>query len=315
MLLVVGLSPAFQRVLYLDELHVGRVTRATGSSLSTGGKALNVARALTSLGAETCLLQVLGGPAGHAVAKALDRAGIRHETLFTSDGTETRTCTTLIEAGGRVTELVEECPRLAPALLLEVERSLERLLATTTVLCLSGSLPPGVSARWYADQVAAARARGLQSLVDVQGRPLREALGERPFLVKPNLEETQATLGLPASGDAAADARVAVAALTSAGAEWALVSMRRRGAILGQREGRRFSLSPPPVQVKNPIGAGDTLAAGLLFCLSRGDSVPEAARFGTACAAASCLTDAPAFLNVEAASRLTAEVGLEPIPS
>ncbi len=315
MTLVVGLSPALQRVLFLGELRSGAVNRARRSRISTGGKALNVARALTALGAEPLLLQVLGGAAGRAVAEALDHASIRHHTLWTRDGTETRTCTTLIENDGRVTELVEECPPLAPDLLTELGRNLAGLLASAGILCLSGSLPRGVPCRFYAEQVAAAHRHGLRSVVDVQGPPLREALGERPFLVKPNLEEALGTLGLSPSGVPASDADAAVRGLTEAGAEWGLVSMGRRGALLGHRDGRRFHLTPPAVEVENPIGAGDALAAGLLWRLACGEPAPEAARFGIACAAASCLSETPAFLDLEAARSLVARVGLMSSPS
>jgi 1-phosphofructokinase family hexose kinase len=315
MMVVVGLSPALQRVLFLGELCAGAVNRATRSRLSTGGKALNVARALTTLGGEPLLLQVLGGTAGHALAEELDHAGIRHQTLWTRDGTETRTCTTLVENDGRITELVEECPPLAADLLAEVERGLEGLLSSARLLCLSGSLPRGVPSRWYAEQVAAAHRHRVRSVVDVQGAPLRAALGERPFLVKPNLEEALRTLDLSPSGDPASDAEGAVLGLTAAGAEWGLVSMGRAGAVLGHRDGRLFRLSPPAIEVENPIGAGDALAAGMLWGVARGDEATEAARFGIACAAASCLTETPAFLDRENARSLTARVCLQPLPS
>jgi 1-phosphofructokinase family hexose kinase len=315
MTLVVGLSPALQRVFHLEALLPGKVNRAARSRTSTGGKALNVARALTILGEDPLLLQVLGGAAGRDLAEALDHARIRHQTLWIRDGTETRTCTTLIEDDGRVTELVEECPPLAPDLLAEIDQHLEGLLPSAELLCLSGSLPRGVPSGWYADQVAAAHRHGVRSLVDVQGPVLREALGERPFLVKPNLEEALRTLDLSPSGDSASDAEVAVRGLIAAGAEWGLVSMGSAGAVLGRHDGRLFRLSPPTIEVENPIGAGDALAAGILWGLARGDQPPEAARFGIACAAASCLTETPALLDLETARNLTAGVGLAPFPS
>jgi tagatose 6-phosphate kinase len=121
---------------------------------------------------------------------------------------------------------------------------------------------------------------------------LSAALAARPFLVKPNRDEAHATLGLSPTGDTEQDARRAVDALLEAGAEWALVSLGAPGSLLGCREDRRcWRIASPHVNAVNPIGSGDSLAAGLLVRhVLRGLPVPDAVAYGTACAAANCLT-------------------------
>lgn len=69
-----------------------------------------------------------------------------------------------------------------------------------------------------------------------------------------------------------------------------MVSMGASGSVLGAPEGGRWILEPPQVEARNPIGSGDSLAAGLLLSLTRGASVPDAAAYGTACAVANALT-------------------------
>jgi tagatose 6-phosphate kinase len=68
--------------------------------------------------------------------------------------------------------------------------------------------------------------------------------------------------------------------------------MGAAGSLLGEAQtGARWRVTPPRIAAKNPIGSGDSLAAGLLFALFlQGASVPDAAVYGTACAAANCLT-------------------------
>jgi tagatose 6-phosphate kinase len=122
-------------------------------------------------------------------------------------------------------------------------------------------------------------------LVDAQKAPLRAALEEGPFLVKPNLEEAVATLGLPDG-----EPEAAVAALTGAGARWALVSVGDAGLLLGDNSGGLWRIEPPRIEAVNPIGSGDAMAAGLALSLHQGSSVPDAAVYGTACAAANTLT-------------------------
>jgi fructose-1-phosphate kinase PfkB-like protein len=124
------------------------------------------------------------------------------------------------------------------------------------------------------------------ALVDAKGALLRDVLAERPFLVKPNLEEAADTLTL---GDAP-DAEGAVAALLERGARWAVVSEGEGGSVLGDDSGGRWRVEPPRVEAVNPIGSGDVMAAGILQALVGGVSVPDAAAHGTACAAANVLT-------------------------
>ena len=81
-----------------------------------------------------------------------------------------------------------------------------------------------------------------------------------------------------------------VSALLEAGVRWALVSEGEGGSVLGDDSGGRWRVEPPRVEAVYPIGSGDVMAAGLLFVLSRGGSVPDAAVYGTACAAANVLT-------------------------
>ena len=107
--------------------------------------------------------------------------------------------------------------------------------------------------------------------------------------MKPNREEAAATLGFALSGDPENDARTAVSALVEAGAVWALISLGKSGALLGNGT-EWYRLTPPEIVAVNPIGSGDSLGAGFLVARQRGASVPEAVRYGTACAAANCLT-------------------------
>jgi tagatose 6-phosphate kinase len=186
-----------------------------------------------------------------------------------------------------VTELVEEALPVSERDVAALEEIVTKNLREARALCLIGSFPPGVLDDFYARLTKAAREASVPVIIDAQKAPLRAALQEAPFLVKPNLEEVAATLNLPIGKP---NARTAVAALTDAGARWALVSMGASGSLLGDDYGRLWSVEPPRVEAVNPIGSGDVMAAGLLLSLHRGASVPDAAVYGTACAAANALT-------------------------
>ncbi|MCA1717726.1 MAG: 1-phosphofructokinase family hexose kinase [Actinobacteria bacterium] len=287
MILFVGGTPAMQRTLRFGSLEPGAVNRAYEVRVTASGKVVNAARAATVLGGRALLATFLGGDPGRFVARELDAQGVPHEVVWTEDDAPTRTCATLIPDDGPVTELVEEALPVSERDVAALEEIVAENLKEARALCLIGSFPPGVPDDFYARLAKAAREAGVRVLVDAQKAPLRAALEEGPFLVKPNLEEVAATLNLP-NGEP--DARAAVAALTDAGARWAFVSEGASGSMLGDDSGGLWSVEPPRVEAVNPIGSGDVMAAGTLLSLSRGASVLDAAVYSTACAAANALT-------------------------
>ncbi len=312
MILCVGLSPTVQRTLFFDGLQRGEVNRAKQVLTTASGKGVNVARVLTTLGADARLVHLLGGASGRSIADALDADGIRHDVVWDEDDTPTRTCSTLLTASGETTELVEEAAPIAPHDAHLIKASIVNGLLQAQAVCLSGSLPRGMEPELYARIVREAKPYNVPVVVDAQGEPLRLALAERPFLVKPNRDEALKTLNLAPSGDADRDANVAVSGLIDSGAQWALVSSGKTGSLLGDADGNRWRITPPTVEALNPIGSGDSLAAGLLFALiKRCQSIPEACTFGTACAAANCLTPTSGVVRQADVDALLPRVTLE----
>ena len=314
MILCIGLTPTVQRTLRFDRFEVGAVNRAKETAVTASGKAVNVARVLHTLGAGSYLLHPLGGGSGAFVEQALLAEGVAQEVVPAGEEATTRTCTTLLVDGcGPTTELVEEARALSGEVVAALDAAWRRALPKARFVCLSGSLAPGVGEDFYAHILAEARDQrggGVRVLVDGQKGPLKAALAERPFLVKPNREEAAATLGFPLTGDALTDARTAVRALLDAGAQWALVSMGRAGSLLGGRESPAlWHVAPPAVETVNPIGSGDSLAAGTVYALlEQGAPVPEAVAYGTACAAANALTLTSGVVNPADVARLLPDV-------
>jgi tagatose 6-phosphate kinase len=266
MILVVGLSPAWQRTLWFASFAPGRVNRAVRVSEMASGKGVNVARVARQLGARVRLLTVAGGARGRRLAAGLP------PSVVVRVRAETRMCQTLI-AGGGITELVEEAGALSRAEVAAVWRQFERLQARARWIVLSGSVPAGCGEDFYARLIRRARA---PVLVDAHGRPLVHAMRARPFLLKVNRDEFRAGAG--------------------AGAEWAVISDGARPVEV--RHGRqRWTVTPPRVRAVNTIGSGDAMMAGLAVALARGAEMPEAVRFGVACGTANALTERPGFVN------------------
>ena len=63
-------------------------------------------------------------------------------------------------------------------------------------------------------------------------------------------------------------------------------------------------ISSPPVIKKSTVGAGDSMVAGIVYYLSIGKSLEEAAHYGVACGSAATMNPGTALCSREDADRL-----------
>lgn len=306
--LCVGLTPAVQRtMIFASTFCPGDVNRATQVIVTASGKAANVARVVTQLGGRACLVTLLGGDSGRFVERTLRQEGISVVPVWAVDDAPTRTCTTLLtrkdngeEGICRIaTELVEEAAPAGPSDEDAIFAMVGRLLSGASFLSLSGSLSRGVRPDLYRRLTELATQAGVPTAIDAQGEPLRLALAAKPFFVKPNLVEAQKTLGLPATDatdrngwESACRCLLREKNTDRFGAQWSLVTRGAAGGLLARADADESWLyAPPKIEVVNAIGAGDSLLGGLLYAFaSQGADMPTATLYGTACAAANCLS-------------------------
>jgi 1-phosphofructokinase family hexose kinase len=296
-----GLMPALQRTLVFRHVELGEVNRAIECHQTGGGKALNMAVALATLGTPTGVTGFNGGASGRFVAAYVRAHGVRPG--FTSLAGTTRTCTTVIDAtSGVSTELIEEAPTPDAATWDAFVKRNRRLAARSRLLAISGTLPPGVADDFYAPFVQVATATGVPVVIDSHGGGLLRTLPYGPLLVKLNVRELEKTWGTVCATEAAILG--AAERLRAAGARWVWVTEGGKPAyLLGACGAVRFDL--PAITVKNPIGSGDCAAAGFIHAwLANGGAVADAVRAGLGCGMANALTLVPAQFDPKQALRL-----------
>ncbi|HZG50508.1 MAG TPA: PfkB family carbohydrate kinase, partial [Pyrinomonadaceae bacterium] len=71
MILIVNLNLAVDHIVEVDELRAGEVQRSRGARRQAGGKGVNVARVLKTLGVPSLLLGFAGGRAGEFITAGL----------------------------------------------------------------------------------------------------------------------------------------------------------------------------------------------------------------------------------------------------
>lgn len=269
-----------------------------------------MARAITKLGGQALAIYPAGGTNGQMLRQLLDQEGIPQEVVDIND--ETRENLTVAEDdSGQQYRFVMPGPDIS-----EDER--DKLASAVTKQCeradyfvLSGSLPGQVPRDFYADLAAKVKRCNSKVIVDTSGEPLRQSLGEGIYLFKPNLRE----LGDMVDGQPEGDEQIvaAVRRLISDGAvEIGLVSLGAGGALMVSAE-QALHYRSPTVKIESKVGAGDSMVAGLVLALSRGEDIAEAVRFGVAAGAAAVMTPGSELCRREDTERLVEQVSSQAV--
>jgi 1-phosphofructokinase family hexose kinase len=311
-MLIAGPNLTTDRTLRIDELRPGEVLRFSTATITPGGKGVNVARVASAMGFPAVLVALAPGRTGTAVAELLGDEGLHIVPVRT--GGEVRAASVILENSGRVTVLNEPGPAVASGEWDAYERAVETNMSGHEFLVCIGSLPPASPLDAYARLVRLARSRGLRALVDASGAQLAAALEAGPDMTTPNLAEVEGMLAgtesLPvddSSPGVRSRALDAGSELIARGAQTALVTVGAAGvAVVASSE--RWWVEAPHVEGRNPIGAGDSLVAGLVGALEQGPDLDEALRTGVAAAAASVETEIAGVVDPERVRELAAEL-------
>jgi 1-phosphofructokinase family hexose kinase len=282
MIYTLTLNPAIDRELTVAEVQFDAVLSAVKSQVDFGGKGFNVSRLLKSMGMPSTALGFIGGRTGDRLQSGLQALDIA--TDFVSIAGETRTNISIVtEKHDHYIKVNEKGPLVDEAKQRELLDKIAALAQPGDWWVLAGSLPPSVLDSFYAQIIEILNQHHAISILDTTGESLRLGCEAKPFLVKPNADETQKLTGLPV--ETVAQIAIAAAELRKLGAQNVVISLGKKGALLQYAE-CSWLVHSPKIKERNPIGAGDSMVGGLVWALSQGYSLKESLGWGAASGAA-----------------------------
>ncbi|MFP4077395.1 MAG: 1-phosphofructokinase family hexose kinase [Halochromatium sp.] len=283
------MNPALDLSSETEQLTPGKKTRCSLPRHTPGGGGINVARGLHRLGTDVLAVYPSGGPTGQRLDGLLNQAGIRTQSLPIEG--DIRENLSLAEQAPhlespKVFHLVFPGPTLAEREWQTVPEALEAIAPAPRYLVLSGSLPPGVPADFYAEVAQRVSQRGTRVVLDTAAPTLDATLSAQPplFLIKPNHHECHQLFKVERE-EPEAYLTGMDALLAKGTAEAIVVTLGSQGAVVAA-EGLRLHLQPPSVEGRAPMGAGDSFVSALIHRLTQDGRLSEAARDGVAAAAA-----------------------------
>jgi tagatose 6-phosphate kinase len=265
-ILTVTLNFALDLTYHLPRFDRGKTARVKTVARQAGGKGVNSARVLHSLGRDVIVAGFAGGFTAREARAELASAGIR-DALIEIAG-ESRIAMMVVEDDGQATGFSEPGPTIAAADWAALTERIDTLLASVDGVILAGSVPPGVPADCYHQLVGAARAARVPVLLDADGEALARGIQAGPDIVKINEAELRGVHDREPLVEAAR-------ALQARGAGAVVVTQGEDGVTALTEGGDVLHAAPPEPLRGNPTGAGDTASASLIAGLLDGRPWPE----------------------------------------
>ncbi|MFZ1677534.1 MAG: 1-phosphofructokinase family hexose kinase [Saprospiraceae bacterium] len=303
-IITVTFSPCIDKSTTIPIVLPDKKLRCTSLTLEPGGGGINVARAIHRLGGEATAIFPSGGFTGKFFNHLLEKEKVPFISVEMDH--ETRESITILELStnkqyrfglpdnglsekewGQCLNAVEEC------------KDVEFIVA-------SGSLPPGVPLDIYARLSKIAKAKNARLCVDTSGEALKHAVNEGVYLIKPNLGELSALLGMENIKEENVE-KLAKEIILNKGCEIIVVSMAGDGAILVTEE-VTYKAKAPDMPHLSTVGAGDSMMAGIVYSISRGWNLQQALRYGVSCGTAATMNPGTELCHKEDADLLYSRI-------
>ena len=286
MIYTLTFNPSLDYIVTVPKFTCGVVNRTTEEIIFPGGKGINVSHVLANLGMESVGLGFIAGFTGDVIEKGAKELG------FAPDFIRVREGMTRINVKVKSNE-ESEINGMGPVIHDdELQKMYEKLdeLQDGDVLILAGSIPATLPSDVYERIMGRLQGKDIRIVVDATKDLLLNVLKYHPFLIKPNNHELGEMFDVVLKTN---DEIVEYAKkLQEKGARNVLVSMAGDGAILITEEGEVHVTPCPKGEVKNSVGAGDSMVAGFVtgYLRSNGD-YNEALKMGTAAGSATAFSE------------------------
>lgn len=308
MITTICMNPSFDKTVEIDTLQVGQVNRIGNARIDLGGKGINVAVVAERLGLDVQCLGIMGKDGSEELTALIGKENLKH--FFQVIPGHVRTNTKIVSKTGQgVTELNEPGPVVDQEILESFFRMAQEKTSDSDVIVLTGSLPPGCPEGTYRDLLKILE--GKKCILDTEGKELElAAKGACPYLIKPNLKEMEATLGMELR--TMRTIRDAALIFIRLGVQHAVVSMGEMGAMYVSAEKTLFAPALR-VETRSTVGAGDAMIGGMLLGYEKEKNMAKAFRYGIAAGAASVMTEGTQLIVREDFDRLLDMVKIQEV--
>lgn len=292
-------NPALDKSTTFSGLIAEQKIRCDFPQYDAGGGGINVSKAISRLGGSSLCIFTSGGSAGQMIEKLIAEEKIDFIAIPVKNWTR--------ESLVAVDDHTNKQYRFGfPGA--EISASEQKLILKSIsehkpqYFVVSGSLNEGLPTDYYAKIAKKAKSSGAKVILDTSGEPLKKALEEGVYLVKPNVGELAKLVGTDRLHTNEVD-DAAKTLIDKGQAEIVVVSLGPQGAVLVTKDETHF-IPAPNVSKKSTVGAGDSMVGGMTWALSQDKSMKEVVQWGVACGSAATMSEGSRLFQKEDAEKL-----------
>ena len=285
MIYTVTFNPSLDYIVEVNNFELGMTNRTSYEHMLPGGKGINVSIVLNNLDFDTTAFGFVAGFTGKQICDMVSEYGINTDFIHVDNGFS-RINMKIKNIDG--TEINGMGPQISEDNLHSLVSKIDRL-SSGDVLVLAGSIPSCISDDIYRRIMERLQGRGVKIIVDATSRLLLNVLEYHPFLIKPNQHELGDIFGVKL--ESKEEVIPYAKKLQDMGAVNVLISMGGKGAVLIDEHGKVYEADAPKGELKNSVGAGDSMVAGFMAGYLQTCNYEDAFRMGVATGSASAFSE------------------------
>lgn len=286
MIYTITFNPSIDYMVSVDHFKLGTVNRTSQEYLLPGGKGINVSIVLHNLGIDSTALGFIAGFTGKEIEnRVTNDFGVQCDFIDVENGYSR---INFKMKSDEESEVNGNGPMINKE---HIDKLYDKLscLQAGDILILSGSIPKCLSDDIYSEIMEKLADKNIEIVVDATGDLLMKVLKHKPFVIKPNNHELAEMFHVKLFGTQ--DIVKYAKKLKEMGAKNVLISMAGDGALFICENGKVYFSNAPKGQVKNSVGAGDSMVAGFVAGYEKTKDYVQAFRMGVATGSASAFSE------------------------
>lgn len=285
MIYTMTFNPSLDYIMKVKKFDLGMVNRTYEESIFPGGKGINVSIVLGNLGIENKAFGFIAGFTGEEIEKKVKKSGCRAEFIKLKEGLSRINVKLKSE---EESEINAQGPIIDEKSIEDLYKKLDEI-KDGDILVLAGSIPNTLPSDMYEKIMKYLSNKKIKVVVDATNDLLLNVLKYNPFLIKPNKHELEEMFKVTINSEN--EIIDYAKKLQDMGALNVLISMAGDGAILINENGEVLRHKAPKGEVKNSVGAGDSMVAGFIAGYIMKNDYKDALKFGIATGSASAFSE------------------------
>lgn len=285
MIYTMTFNPSLDYIMKVKDFNLGVVNRTYEESIFPGGKGINVSIVLGNLGIENKAFGFIAGFTGEEIEKKVKNSGCIAEFIKLKEG-NSRINVKL--KSKEESEINAQGPKIDKYAIESLYKKLDEI-KNGDILVLAGSISNTLPSDMYENIMKHLNDKDIKVIVDATKDLLLNVLKYKPFLIKPNKHELEEMFNVSINSEE--EIIKYAKKLQDMGAINVLISMAGDGAILINENGEVLKHKAPKGEVKNSVGAGDSMIAGFTAGYIMKQNYKDALKYGIATGSASAFSE------------------------